>query len=70
MTEFKITIEDELVAALGEEKITLSLRQFVEKLNLKAAAQDALENLQEIDLKNDPQWQIAREERQNKRSYD
>ena len=62
MTEFKVMIEDELVAALGEEAIEKSLRNFVEHLNLKAAAQDALAGLDEIDLENDLQWQIAREE--------
>ena len=62
MTEFKVMVEDELVATLGQEAIEQSLRNFVERLNLKAAAQDALAGLDEIDLENDPQWQVAREE--------
>ena len=62
MTEFKVMIEDKLVATLGSEAIEKSLQNFVDRLNLKAAAQDALAGLHEIDLESDPQWQVAREE--------
>ena len=62
MTEFTITIEDDLVASLGEAAIEQSLHRFVERLNLKAAAEGSLHELQSIDLENDPQWQLAREE--------
>jgi hypothetical protein len=62
MTEFKIKVEDELVAALGKEKIEKYISFMIEQLKVKAAAQDVLESLSGTDLVNDPAWKQARNE--------
>jgi hypothetical protein len=66
MTEFKIKIEDEVLTALGQENIERHISFMPEQLHrsdgqLKAAAQDALEDLSSIDLANDPAWKQARD---------
>lgn len=66
MTEFKVKVEDEVVAAMGQENVEKFLGYMVEKLHLKAAAREVLEDLKSIDLENDPEWKQAREEAWNK----
>lgn len=66
MTEFKIKVEDELVASVGQENVEKFLSYMVDQLHLKAAALDALADLKSIDLENDPDWKKAREEAWNK----
>ena len=65
MTEVKVRVEDELVAAIGQDKVEKFLRDMVEQLHLKAAAQDALESLNDIDSE-DPAWRQARDRAWNK----
>lgn len=61
MTEVKISVEDELLATMGQAQVEKFLREMVEQLHLKAAARDALDSLEKIDLANDPHWRQARE---------
>ena len=60
MTEFKIQLEDSLVQKFGYAEVDNYLKELVKKLYLKMAAQEILQDLEEIDLENDPQWQSAR----------
>lgn len=62
MTEFKIQLEDSFVQQYGYSKVDSYLKEFVKKLSLKIAAQELLQDFEEIDLENDPQWKIARNE--------
>ena len=62
MTEFKIQLEDSFVQQYGYSKVDGYLKEFVKKLSLKIAAQELLQDFEEIDLENDPQWKIARNE--------
>jgi hypothetical protein len=66
MTEFKVKVEDEVVASVGQENVEKFLSYMVEKLHLKAAARDILADQKSIDLENDPEWKQAREEAWNK----
>lgn len=61
MVEFKIELEEHLVQIFGYEKIEKSLQGFSQRILLKMAAQDILEELPEIDLENDEEWKLARE---------
>ena len=61
MTEVKVPVEDDLLATMGQEQVEKFLREMVEQLHLKAAAQDALNSLEEVDLTSDPRWKQARE---------
>lgn len=60
MVEFKIQLEESIVQAFGHKQVEIYLQAFVKKMLLKAAAQDVLEELETIDLQNDPEWQTAR----------
>lgn len=61
MVEFKIELEERLVQLFGYEEIEKSLQDFSQRILLKMAAQDILEELPEIDLENDEEWKVARE---------
>ena len=60
MVEFKIQLEDSFVQTFGHKEIEKYLQDFVKKMLLKASAKDILEELKEIDLENDKEWQSAR----------
>lgn len=60
MIEFKIQLEESLVKTFGQKEIENYLQEFMQKIVLKLAAQDILEDLQSIDLANDKEWQLAR----------
>ncbi len=60
MVEFKIQLEESVVETLGYQEVEKRLEDFAQKLILKLAARDILEDLQTIDLKNDKEWQMAR----------
>ena len=61
MTEIKVQVNDELLTTFSQTQLERLLQEMVEQLQLKAAAHDALEGLQEVDIVNDPQWKQARE---------
>lgn len=60
MVEFKIQLEESVVQTLGYREVEKQLENFAQKLILKLAAQDILEELPTIDLENDQEWQMAR----------
>lgn len=60
MIEFKIEIEESVVQQVGHSEVERYLQEFAQKLVLKIAAQEVLEDLQTIDLENDLAWQSAR----------
>lgn len=61
MVEFKIELEERMVQLFGYEEIEKSLQDFSQRILLKMAAQDILEELPELDLENDEEWKVARE---------
>lgn len=70
--EFTVTVESEVVDVLGADTVNLFLQDAATRLKLKAAAQEALADLDYFDqLINDPQWQVARQQawEQDKHRY-
>ena len=61
MVEFKVQLEESLVKTWGYQAIEQQLQDLAQKAVLKLAAQDILEDLSGIDLKNDKEWQLARD---------
>ena len=61
MVEFKVQLEESLVKTWGYQAIEQQLQALAQKTVLKLAAQDILEDLSGIDLKNDKEWQLARD---------
>ncbi len=61
MTEIKVQVNDELLTTFSQTQLERLLQEMVEQLQLKAAAHNALEGLQEVDIVNDPHWKQARE---------
>jgi hypothetical protein len=61
MVEFKIQLEDSFVQKMGYSEIDKYLQVFVKKIMLKLAAQEALQDLESIDLENDKEWQVSRD---------
>ncbi|OIN58675.1 hypothetical protein [Arsenicibacter rosenii] len=55
-----VEIEDQVVHSVGIEKVKAYLREYAAKLELKVAAQEALSELDQFDVTNDPAWQAAR----------
>ena len=71
--EFTVTIEPEVIDVLGADKVSTYLNDAATRLRLKAAAQEALADLDYFDsLVNDPQWRTARQQawEQEKHRYD
>jgi hypothetical protein len=60
MTEFKIQLEDSLVQRFGYAEVDSYLKELAKKLYLKISAQDISQDIDDLDLENDPQWQAAR----------
>lgn len=60
MIEFKIEIEENIVQQVGYQEVERYLQEFAQQLILKIAAQEVLDDLKNVDLENDPQWQMAR----------
>lgn len=60
MVEFKVEIEESVVQQVGYQEVERYLQEFAQQLILKIAAQEVVEDLESIDLENDPQWQMAR----------
>lgn len=61
MTEFKISLEDQIVKSIGYNKIEDYLNKNINQIILKLAAQDVLNDLENLDLNNDDKWNLARE---------
>ena len=57
-----IDIDEQLVADLGQEEVEREFKKTIERLELRKLARQMAEDLQDIDLSNDPDWQKAREQ--------
>lgn len=62
MTEFKIKLDDQVVQTIGYNTIQQYIDKHILKMILKLSSQEILKDLEEIDMENDAQWKIAREE--------
>ena len=60
MVEFKIQVEESLVQTMGHKQIEDYLQEIMHQAVLKLAAKDILKDLESIDIKNDKEWQVAR----------
>ena len=61
MTEFKKSLEDQVVNSIGYNKIEDYLNKDINQIVSKPAARGALNDLEKVDLRNDEKWMIARE---------
>ncbi len=69
MTELKIQIDDTLIKTYGYSEIEKFVNDFISKLYIKISANEMLKGIQEIDLENDQQWNVARELAWKQESY-
>ncbi len=60
MAEFKVELDESVIQAIGYKQVETYLQDFVKSMLIKAAAKDVLEDLKNIDLQNDEEWQTAR----------
>ncbi len=60
MVEFKLQLDEAFVQTLGYNQIENYLKEYLQKLQLKASTSDILADLDKFDLVNDEQWQLAR----------
>ena len=68
--EFTITVEPEIVDALGADSVSAFLQDAATRLKRKAAVQEALADLDYFDeLVNDPQWQTVRDQAWNQEKH-
>lgn len=61
MVEVKLQIEDSIIQTLGYAEVESYLRDSVKRLNLKRAAREILEDLDDFEIINDKQWQLSRQ---------
>jgi len=69
MTELKVQIDDNLINTFGYTEIEKYLNDYISKLYVKISANEMLKELQDIDLVNDEQWQVARDLAWKQESY-
>jgi len=60
MVEFKLQLDEAFVQTLGYNQIENYLKEYLQKLQLKASAKDILTDLEKSELTNDEQWQLSR----------
>jgi uncharacterized membrane protein YheB (UPF0754 family) len=60
MIEFKLQLDEAFVQTLGYNQIENYLKEYLQKLQLKASAKDILTDLEKSELTNDEQWQLSR----------
>jgi uncharacterized membrane protein YheB (UPF0754 family) len=60
MIEFKLQLDEAFVQTLGYNQIENYLKEYLQKLQLKASAKDILTDLEKPELTNDEQWQLSR----------
>lgn len=60
MVAFKVQLAESVVNTFGYQQVESYLEDFVQKMLLKAAAQEVLDELSTIDPQNDEEWQAAR----------
>ncbi len=57
-----VDIDEQLVAYLGREAVDQEFKKAIERLERRQLARQMADDLKDIDLTNDPDWQRAREE--------
>ncbi len=57
-----VDIDEQLVADLGREEVDREFKKAIERLERRQLARQMADDLKDIDLTNDPDWQRAREE--------
>lgn len=57
-----IDIDEQLLSDLGRDEVEREFKKTIERLELRKLARQMADDLKEIDLTNDPDWQKAREE--------
>ena len=57
-----ITIDEQLLADLGRDEVDREFKKPVHRLEIRKLARQIAEDLKNIDLTNNPDWQKAREE--------
>lgn len=57
-----IDIDEQLLADLGRDEVEREFKKTIERLELRKLARQMADDLKDIDLTNDPDWQKAREE--------
>lgn len=60
-TQLTIDIEESLLEAIGKSEVEKSLQEWIQRLQLRGAVKDLLQDPDEFDVTNDPKWQAARE---------
>lgn len=61
MVEVRLQIEDTIVNTFGYSEVENYLKDSLNKLHIKSAAKEILEELKDIDVVNDEQWQLSRQ---------
>lgn len=56
-----IDIDEQLLADLGREEVEREFKKTIERLEVRKLARQVAEDLRDIDLSNDPEYQKARE---------
>lgn len=59
MSDFVVSVSDELVHSLGKQSVERYLQSLVAKALLSLAAQDVLQDYDSYSLDNDPAWHQA-----------
>lgn len=57
-----IDIDEQLVTDLGKDEVEREFKKTIERLELRKLARQMVDDLNDIDLSNDPDWQKARQE--------
>jgi len=60
MTQITLKIDDSIVETLGRQQIETKIAEWLKELKRKIDLQEAAEELENLPLSNDPNWQVAR----------
>ena len=60
MTQITLKIDDSIVETLGRQQIETKIGEWLKELKRKIDLQEAAEELDALQLSNDPSWQVAR----------
>ena len=60
MTQITLKLEDSLIEGISKDQIEQLVKGWLSQYKRKQALKEAIEELSTIDLTNDPQWQVAR----------
>jgi hypothetical protein len=60
MTQITLKIDDSIVETLGRQQIETKIGEWLKELKRKIDLQEAVEELDSLQLSNDSNWQVAR----------